>query len=82
MTDVEIEYCMPCGLLDNAQMVQRDLLTAFGEALDRVALVTGDAGVFRVRVDGETVFDGQEEAYEQDELLDAVRERLPEEVSA
>lgn len=76
MTQVEIEYCVPCGLLDTAQMVQRHLLSEFGEALDRVALVTGEGGVFRVHVDGETVFDGQEESYDRGTFLDHVRDPL------
>lgn len=52
MTSVEIEYCVPCGFLERAEDVQHALLTSFGERLDRVALVTGDHGVFEVRVDG------------------------------
>lgn len=76
MSKVEIEYCVPCGLLDDAMMVQRHLLTAFGEDLDAVSLVTGQAGVFEVHVEGELVFDGQEEAYEKDALIETVREAL------
>lgn len=76
MTDVEIEYCVPCGRLDEAVRVQRQLLVEFGQDLDGVRLKTGDGGVFKIRVDGELVFDGQEARYDADELLEAVRERL------
>ncbi|TQR21977.1 selenoprotein [Haloferax sp. wsp5] len=63
MTEVEIEYCVPCGFLDRAETLQHALLEQFGE-LDRVALVTGDHGVLTVSVDDETVFDKAEAADE------------------
>lgn len=76
MTEVEIEYCVPCGLLDNAQAVQKDLLEEFGQDLDGVKLVTGDGGVFKVRVEGDLVFDGQESTYDETAVREAVSERL------
>lgn len=76
MTTVEIEYCVPCGHLDRAADLQRLLLSTFRERLDRVALVTGDDGVFVVRVDDEPVFDVAEEAYDPDEVVRRVRERV------
>ncbi|WP_248896617.1 SelT/SelW/SelH family protein [Haloplanus halobius] len=77
MTDVEIEYCVPCGFLERAEDVQHALLTSLGEDLDSVALVTGEKGVFRVSVDGETIYDKDENGdYDTDALVDAVRERV------
>lgn len=76
MTDVEIEFCVPCGLLGNAQRVQEDLIDEFGEDLDGVRLKTGHGGVFKVRVDGELIFDGQESTYEKEDLLAEVRQRI------
>ncbi len=76
MTDVEIEFCVPCGLLGNAQRVQEDLIDEFGEDLDGVRLKTGHGGVFKVRVDGEQIFDGQESTYEKEDLLAEVRQRI------
>lgn len=76
MTDVEIEYCVPCGHLDTAQELQADILSEFGLAVDGVRLTTGDGGVFTVTVDGEQVFDKAEEAYDPGEIVDRVRERL------
>ncbi|WP_254537356.1 SelT/SelW/SelH family protein [Halomarina litorea] len=73
---VEIEYCVPCGFLNRAVDVQRALLTNFGERLDRVALVTGDHGVFRVSVDGEAVFDVADDEFDVDAIARLVRERL------
>lgn len=77
MTEVDIEYCVPCGFLDRAETVQHALLTSLGEDLDAVSLVTGEKGVFRVRVDGDVVYDKDEDGdYDTDELVAAVRERI------
>jgi len=74
MTDVEIEYCVPCGHRDTAQEVQTALLEQFGQELDRVSLKTGDSGVFKVRVDDELVFDKAEEEFSVDGIVDRVGE--------
>ncbi|MFC7155402.1 Rdx family protein [Halomarina halobia] len=76
MTTVEIEYCVPCGFLRRAEDVLHVLLTSFGDRLDRVALVTGDHGVFVVRVDGEVVFDASEDDFDADEIARRVRSRM------
>lgn len=76
MTDVEIAYCVPCGFLDRAMDVQRATLRSLGREIDRCALVTGDHGVFSVRVDGHTVFDKAEDDYDVDAIVRAVRERV------
>jgi len=76
MSDVTIEYCVPCGFLDRAETVQHALLTSLGEELDSVALVTGEKGVFRVRVDDETIYDKDEDGdYDVDDLVATVRAR-------
>ena len=72
MTSVEIEYCVPCGHLDRAIDTQRALLETFGRRLDGVRLKTGENGVFKVRVDGELVYDKAEEGYDLDAIVDAV----------
>lgn len=76
MTQVEIEYCVPCGMLPRAQDLQQAILEEYGERVDRVALVTGDAGVFEVRVDDEQVFDKEEDEYSEDDIVDSVGERV------
>ena len=76
MTTVEIEYCVPCGHLDRASGLAEHLLRTFRGRLDRVALVTGDGGVFVVSVDGERVYDVAEAPYDPDEVTRRVRERL------
>lgn len=76
MTSVEIEYCVPCGLLDRAIETQRELLAEFGRGLDEVTLQTGHGGVFEVRVDGDVVLDTDEEGYDLEAIGDAVAERI------
>jgi selenoprotein W-related protein len=76
MTDVEIEYCVPCGFLDRAQDIQRALLQQFGERLDRVALVTGDHGVLQVRVGRDVVWDKADDEYDLDEITRRLRDHV------
>jgi selenoprotein W-related protein len=76
MTTVEIEYCVPCEMLDRAQDLQGTLLETYGQRLEAVSLVTGDSGVFRVDVDGETVYDKAEEEYDTETISDRVGERV------
>lgn len=76
MTKVEIEYCVPCGLLDEAVQTQRALLEEYGQRLKAVELVTGDGGVFVVRADGEVIFDNDERGYDLDAIVAAVGERV------
>lgn len=76
MTTVEIEYCVPCGLLDQAVGLQRALLAEFGLNVDAVSLVTGDGGVFEVHVDGDVIYDKNEEGYDEEAILERVRQRL------
>lgn len=72
MVSVEIEYCVPCGHLSRAQELEAAILEEYGLQVDRVALVTGDGGVFEVRVDGEQVFDIDDDEYDADAIVDAV----------
>lgn len=72
MTNVEIEYCVPCGFLPRAQDLQEAILEEYGERVDRVALVTGDSGVFTVSVNGETVFDKAKDEYDADGIVNEI----------
>jgi len=76
MTTVEIEYCVPCGFRERALDVERAVLNALETDLDRVSLVMGDHGVFRVTVDGEPVYEKSEDDYDSDGIVRQVRERL------
>ena len=74
-TDVEIEYCVPCGHLEKAIDTQRAILTEFGQKLRSVALVTGDRGVFKRRVNGEEIFD-KSQGYDEAAILASIKERI------
>ena len=76
-TDVEVEYCVPCGHLERAIDTQRVILNEFGQMLRSVALVTGDKGVFKIRVNGEQIFDKKAgDAYDEAAILAAIKERI------
>ena len=76
MTAIDIEYCVPCGLLDRAQEVQTEILETYGQRVDEVSLVTGDSGVFTVAVDGDVVFDTDDEGYDLETILSRVDEQV------
>jgi selenoprotein W-related protein len=77
MTDVEIEYCVPCGHLDRAIDVQREILSDLADQVEGVRLVTGDGGDFIVRVDGEAIYDKStaEGAFDVETLKDEIGAR-------
>lgn len=76
MSTVEIEYCVPCGFKERALDLQGAILNGVEEELDELALVMGDHGVFTVSVDGETVFDKEEDEFDVDDIVRSVRESL------
>lgn len=80
MAEIEIEYCVPCGLLDPAVNTQRALLEEFGRDVDSVRLTTGHGGVFKVFVGNDLVFDKDEQGNELD--LDAIVEAVDERIAA
>jgi len=57
MAGVSVTYCTQCNWLLRAAWVAQELLQTFGTELDQVALVPGTGGVFRVEVDGTSVWD-------------------------
>lgn len=75
MTDVEVEYCVPCGHRSRAIEVQEAVLDEFGQEVDRVALKTGGGGVFKVRVDDDLVFDKEDDEFDLDAIVERVREQ-------
>lgn len=78
MPEVEIEYCVPCGLLDYALETQHALLEEYGQDIDGVTLKPGHGGVFKVRVDDDLVFDKdeREEGYELERVTKAVHSTI------
>jgi selenoprotein W-related protein len=73
MSEVEIEYCVPCGFRDRALDVQQAILNSLEQELDSVALVMGDHGVFTVSVDGEVVYDKAEDEFDVDDIVRELR---------
>ena len=76
MADVIIEYCVPCGFRERAVELQEAILTSLERDLDSCTLLMGDHGVFTVSVDGETVYDKDEDNYDTDEIVRTVREHF------
>ncbi len=76
MSEVEIEYCVPCGFRERALDVQGAILTALESELDAVTLTMGDHGVFTVSVDDETVYDKAEDEFDVDQVVRDVRQEL------
>ena len=78
MTEVNVEYCVPCGLLDPAVETQESLLEEFGRDLDGVRLQPGHDGVFKVRADDELVWnkDDHDGKIDLTAITEAVNDRI------
>lgn len=74
-TDLEIEYCVPCGHLDRAIEAQRAILERFGRRIDGVRLKTGHGGVFTIRMDGERIYD-KTRGFDLEEILGDIESRI------
>ncbi|WP_292000542.1 SelT/SelW/SelH family protein [Caldivirga sp.] len=61
MVSVRVVYCRPCGYLDRAIKLAKDVLSELGYAGVMVTLVPGSNGVFDVYVDDKLVFSRHEE---------------------
>ncbi|MEM0349786.1 MAG: Rdx family protein [Candidatus Caldarchaeum sp.] len=61
--NVRIVYCVPCGHLPNALELAKDLLSRYGQRLNKkfsVTLDTSDGGTFEVYIEGEKIFSRHE----------------------
>lgn len=76
MSELEIEYCVPCGLLPAAEETGHTLLSSLGERIEALRMKPGHGGVFRVRVDGEVIFDKTADAYDPEAIVARVHEHL------
>lgn len=74
-TQVEIEYCVPCGHLDRAIDTQKSILEHFGRDLDGVKLKTGHGGIFIIRVDGEEIYDNSQ-GFDLDRIVSEIESRV------
>ena len=73
--EIEIEYCVPCGLLGAAEQVEHALLSQFGPRVGVLRMKPGHGGVFRVSVDGALVFDKSHDAFDVATIAERVSER-------
>jgi selenoprotein W-related protein len=80
MSELEIEYCVPCGLLSAAEETEHALLSAFGERVEVLKLKPGHGGVFKVRLDGDVIFDKTHHGYDVEAIVDRVKRLLASEV--
>jgi len=76
---IEIEYCTACRWLLRAAWMAQELLTTFEKELGGVTLVPGsDAGIFEIRIDGDTIWSRKTDGGFPDakELKKRVRDRI------
>jgi selenoprotein W-related protein len=52
-----IAYCTQCNWLMRAAWMAQELLQTFSLEIGSIALVPGTGGIFRVELDGETIWD-------------------------
>ena len=76
MSEVEIEYCVPCGFRERAIDVQRAILNGVEGDLDSITLTMGDHGVFRVTLDGAPIYEKSDDEYDVDAIVREIRQRL------
>ncbi|RCI00533.1 hypothetical protein CU097_015033 [Rhizopus azygosporus] len=58
---VSIEYCPKCRWMMRAAWMGQELLTTFENEIGELALIPGDAAVFKVTANGVVVWDRKEE---------------------
>lgn len=75
---VEIEYCRQCRWQLRAAWMAQELLTTFEEEIGGVLLRPGTGGVFKVSVEGETLWSRKEQGRHAEitELKQLVRDRV------
>jgi selenoprotein W-related protein len=76
MSEIEIEYCVPCGLLPRAEEVEHALLSRLGRRIDALRMKPGHGGVFRVSVGEDAIFDKSRDGYDVDEIVRRAEERV------
>ena len=54
---IEISYCTQCQWLLRAAWLAQELLSSFAEDIERVALLPGTGGVFRITCNGRQIWE-------------------------
>lgn len=76
MAEIEIEYCVPCGLLAAIEDADHALLEEFG-SINGLRMKPGHGGVWKVSVvDGELISDKAREGFDPAEIVPRVGERM------
>jgi len=73
---VTIDYCTECGHLEKALEVTENILEEYGEKFDKLELVPSDGGVLRVSIEGEVVYDIDQDSFTREEIIKGVEEYL------
>lgn len=55
--EIVITYCTQCQWLLRAAWLAQELLSTFGDDLDKVSLVPGTGGIFHITCDGESIWE-------------------------
>ena len=73
---IEIVYCTQCRWLLRATWMAQELLTTFDADLKAVSLMPGTGGIFKVRLNGATIFSRKTEGRfpESKELKQLIRD--------
>jgi selenoprotein W-related protein len=58
---IEVEYCINCGFMLRAAWIAQELLRAFEDEVETVALKPGSGGVLIVRAGGKTLYSNKEQ---------------------
>ncbi len=76
MTEVEIEYCGECNLRAEAIETADAVLKNHQNELEDLHLKVGKGGVFKIRVDGDIVWDKNVKELDVDEVVQNIRPKL------
>lgn len=76
MSEVEIEYCVECGLLPKAEETEHAVLEAYKNKIDGLKFKPGHGGVFKVSVDDTVVYDKSGEGYDLNSIVERVGSHL------
>lgn len=76
MSEVQIEYCVECGLLPKAEEAEHAVLSTYGQKVGGLRLKPGHGGVFKVSVDDSVVYDKSDEGYDLSSIVDRVGSHL------
>ncbi|BFH73685.1 Rdx family protein [Sulfurisphaera javensis] len=76
MHSVKIVYCRPCGYLDRALNLAKDILTYFDNV--EVTLEQGKNGIFDIYLDGNLIFSRYEQKRfpEHEEILKEISKKV------